>query len=415
MRRTLCHSDYELPAMSEVPLGELLIDARERVPVEAETLYPRVGVRSFGRGLFTRPAVLGADTSYTAFYRLSTGQFVYSKLFGWEGALAVAGPEHDGTFVSSEFPVFRVDTDRLNSRYLAALCQWPVLWERLAHGVTGMGGRRKRVPPAHLLDTSIPLPEMQEQLRITDLLESVVRAARAQDAVHSAAAHLAAGIRQAFFLEHADHLVPLVDLVDVTMGRQRSPRFATGPHMTPYLRAANVKDGVLDLGDVKQMNFDPLDQLKYQLEPGDVLVTEGCGSLTQIGASAQWQAELPSPVCFQNTLVRLRGRPGGASSDFAYQWARHQFETGGFAEIASGTNIYHLGARRLARMLVPRVDSGLEQVLVDSVKSVEALVERSRTAARRTEDLLAALRDQLLGGARSIGDGYDTILIGAYQ
>ena len=36
-------------------------------------------------------------------------QFVYSKLFAWEGALAVVDSEFDGLFVSQEFPTFTID------------------------------------------------------------------------------------------------------------------------------------------------------------------------------------------------------------------------------------------------------------------------------------------------------------------
>jgi type I restriction enzyme S subunit len=42
--------------------------------------------------------------------------------------------------------------------------------------------------------------------------------------------------------------------------------------MVKYLRAANVKDGELDLNDVKAMNFSPEEQKLFQLLPGDVLI-----------------------------------------------------------------------------------------------------------------------------------------------
>jgi type I restriction enzyme S subunit len=56
--------------------------------------------------------------------------------------------------------------------------------------------------------------------------------------------------------------------------------------MVPYLRAANIKDGYLDLSDIKEMNFTPDEQRVFSLNPGDVLVSEGAGSLQAVGASA---------------------------------------------------------------------------------------------------------------------------------
>ncbi|MFF5213414.1 restriction endonuclease subunit S [Streptosporangium sp. NPDC000396] len=135
-------------------------------------------------------------------------------------------------------------------------------------------------------------------------------------------------------------------MAEVALGRQRSPQHAEGPHMVRYLRAANVKDGVLDLSDVQQMNFTPNEQVIFSLRPGDVLVTEGSGSLSTVGASAVWRGELKGPVCFQNTLLRLRPREG-ADGRFLEWWARSAFASGLFASIASGANIFHLSAERV--------------------------------------------------------------------
>ncbi|NED55274.1 hypothetical protein G3I24_30840, partial [Micromonospora aurantiaca] len=112
------------------------------------------------------------------------------------------------------------------------------------------------------------------------------------------------------------------------------------------MRAANVKDGVLDLTDVKSMNFTPQEQAIFSLRPGDVLVTEGSGSLTAVGASAVWQGEVDGTVCFQNTLLRLRPR-AGTDPRFLAWWARSAFGSGVFASVATGANIYHVSAQRV--------------------------------------------------------------------
>ncbi|MBS2965263.1 restriction endonuclease subunit S [Actinocrinis puniceicyclus] len=144
---------------------------------------------------------------------------------------------------------------------------------------------------------------------------------------------------------------------EVVIGRQRAPQHDYGPHMVRYLRAANVKDGTLDLGDVKEMNFSPTEQQIFALEHGDVLVTEGSGSLSSVGAAAVWRGELSGTVCFQNTLLRLRPRAGVAGR-FLGWWARSAFGNGEFASIASGANIYHLSADRVRALpiSIPPVD-----------------------------------------------------------
>ncbi|WBB82091.1 hypothetical protein O7606_12405 [Micromonospora sp. WMMD882] len=128
--------------------------------------------------------------------------------------------------------------------------------------------------------------------------------------------------------------------------------------MVKYLRAANVKDGKLDLSDVKSMNFTPDEQRIFALRPGDVLVTEGSGSLSSVGASAVWQGEIGGPVCFQNTLLRMRPRSGLVDGRFLGWWAQSAFGSGVFASLASGANIYHLSAERVRalRVHLPSID-----------------------------------------------------------
>ena len=122
---------------------------------------------------------------------------------------------------------------------------------------------------------------------------------------------------------------PLRALAEVALGRMRSPDRADGPNMIPYLRAANVKDGSLDLSDVKSMDFNLSEQAAYALRAGDVLVTEGAGSLAAVGASAVWSGEIDGVVCFRNTLSALR--PGEQDARYLMWWARQRTRTPGFS------------------------------------------------------------------------------------
>jgi type I restriction enzyme S subunit len=147
--------------------------------------------------------------------------------------------------------------------------------------------------------------------------------------------------------------------------------------MTRYLRAANVKDGRLDLSDVMEMNFTPAEQRRFALKHGDVLISEGAGSLAAVGAAAVWNGELEGMVCFQNTLIRLRARDG-MDPNYAAWWSRFAYESGLFASVAGGANIYHLGAETVGRLACP-------------VPSLEG----QREIARRLEDDVGSLEHEM--------------------
>src|SRR2546429_6130715 len=108
--------------MSDRPLGDVLTLDRDPVTLEDDQAYATVGIYSYGRGLFDRPLVAGKDTSYSTYYKLHRGQFVYSKLFAWEGALAVVDEHSAGMFVSQEFPTFTIDSTLATPEYFALLC-----------------------------------------------------------------------------------------------------------------------------------------------------------------------------------------------------------------------------------------------------------------------------------------------------
>jgi type I restriction enzyme S subunit len=151
----------------------------------------------------------------------------------------------------------------------------------------------------------------------------------------------------------------LIQVAQVDLGRQRAPEHERGDHIVPYLRSANVGDGRLILDDVKSMNFTPKEQDFFSLRAGDVLVTEGSGSKETVGAAAVFNDEIPAPVCFQNTLLRIRPREGLSDGTFLYWWMRHAHASGMVAAVTTGANIQHLGAESLRGMpiLIPSIEA----------------------------------------------------------
>lgn len=160
------------PSWTMVPLGEVLRLDEDRVEVTLGESYPQVGIRGFGGGLFAKAAVAAEETTYRYFNRLYAGAYVVSQVKGWEGAVAVCGPESEGAFVSPEYRTFRCDPDRLKPAYLAYLCRTSWLHGHLAKLTRGQGARRERLRPEGLLSLRIPLPSMAEQLRIVARLDA---------------------------------------------------------------------------------------------------------------------------------------------------------------------------------------------------------------------------------------------------
>ena len=155
----------------QIPLREVLSQAKDEIPVSPDASYPNVGVLSFARGLFEKPPIEGARTSAAKLCRIRAGQFIYSRLFAFEGAYAGVDDRFDGYFVSNEFPTFDLDQEQVTLGFLTAYFSASTTWEELARESSGLGVRRQRVKPDKLLSHKLWLPPFEEQQRIATLVD----------------------------------------------------------------------------------------------------------------------------------------------------------------------------------------------------------------------------------------------------
>ena len=176
-------------------------------------------------------------------------------------------------------------------------------------------------------------------------------------------------------------------LGEVRLGRQRSPKRATGPHMRPYLRAANVTWDGLDLSDVKEMDFSPREYEIYRLRRGDILLAEASGSADEVGKPAMWADQIAG-CCFQNTLIRVRAFPTIVPYLFCHLLS--DARTGALGRAARGVGIHHLGAQRTeswAVALPPLAEQDRIVAEVDHrlsvIQQAEATIEANLTRAKR--------------------------------
>jgi type I restriction enzyme S subunit len=145
--------------------------------------------------------------------------------------------------------------------------------------------------------------------------------------------------------------VRVKDIGAVQLGRQRAPKYHSGPNMRPYLRVMNVFEDRIDTEDIMEMDFSPEDSERYRLEAGDILLNEG-QSRELVGRSAIYCGEIPG-ACFTNTLVRFRP-DAPIESNYPQIVFLGYLKTGRFQQLASLTvNIAHLGAGRFADMEFP--------------------------------------------------------------
>lgn len=149
-----------------VAMRELVSLRAPDVHVDPSENYDFAGVYSFGRGVFSGQSKLGADFAYPKLTRLRAGDFTYPKLMAWEGALGVVPDECDGLVVSTEFPVFTIDSAKVLPEVLDSHFKNPAVWPVIAGDSTGTNVRRRRLNPSDFLAYGFPLPDKTTQEKI---------------------------------------------------------------------------------------------------------------------------------------------------------------------------------------------------------------------------------------------------------
>jgi type I restriction enzyme S subunit len=331
--------------------------------------------------------LLEGETSFSRTF--TAGDVLFGKRRAYQRKVGV--PDFAG-ICSGDILVFESKNPSLLQEFLPYIVQSDAFFQH-ALG-TSAGSLSPRTNWTQLARFEFALPPLEEQKRTVQILSAISQASSSYALVEDAAKSLLLSLGQELFAREST--ARLSDLVEVRLGRQRSPKTAAGDHMTPYIRAANVKHGALVLDDVKVMDFSPQEQQTYALRVGDVLVSEGSGGRDEVGASCRWLDEASNIVCFQNTVLRLRPiEDSGVSSDLVWFWADYAFRSGIFRSIATGTSIWHLSAARVKKLPFPPAGESVDEQL-QKLRVAEASLAAAKQARADSQRTLAAAREELL-------------------
>lgn len=147
---------------------------RRRVEPVMGGEYPELGVRSFGRGTFHKPALDFLSVGTKKLYAIEPGDLVFNNVFAWEGAIAVAQPEDVGRVGSHRF-ITCVPEERVVTA--GFLCFYFLTDEGLAQigqASPGGAGRNRTLGLKKLDAIEVPVPAYGRQVWF-DRLQAKVR------------------------------------------------------------------------------------------------------------------------------------------------------------------------------------------------------------------------------------------------
>jgi type I restriction enzyme S subunit len=323
-------------------------------------------------------------------YRLQSGDVVLGRR-GEMGRCAVVQGSQEGWLCGTGSLILR-PRQSLDARYLQRFLSSPGTVNKLVGA--SVGSTMVNLNQGILFSLGLPLPPLAEQIRIADKLETVIakidlcRARldrvpqilnKFREAVLEAA--VSGKLTEEWRASNKGHL-PWVDATFgstgyVSGGLTKNATRAALAFRRPYLRVANVYTDRLELDDVTDIGMTQAEWDKTRLQPGDVLIVEGNGSIDHIGRAARWGGDLPE-CSHQNHLIRWRTH-GNVDPRFALLWLMSPVGRSALMDLAStSAGLYTLSISKISKVPI-RVPSTQEQAEV----------------IRRSDDLLA-LADALL-------------------
>ncbi len=144
--------------VDHVRVGDVLSLQRRAVVIEPDDMYEEIGVRSFGRGIFHKEAVRGAELGNKRVFRIEPGDLVLSNVFAWEGAIAVASNAETGKIGSHRFMTFVPIDNRIETSWASWFFRSETGLALIRKASPGSAGRNRTLAIDRFEALEIPFP-----------------------------------------------------------------------------------------------------------------------------------------------------------------------------------------------------------------------------------------------------------------
>lgn len=161
-QETLQHAEWR-------PMREVAPIVRREVVVDPRSDYAELGIRSFGKGTFHKPTLGGIELGSKRVYRIEPGDLLFSNVFAWEGAIAVAKPEDTGRVGSHRFISCVPHDGLVTAEYLRYYFLTDEGMGKIRDASPGGAGRNRTLGLAKLLALAVPMPPIQIQQQFVAL------------------------------------------------------------------------------------------------------------------------------------------------------------------------------------------------------------------------------------------------------
>ena len=264
-----------------------------------------------------------------------------------------------------------------------------------ARGVTIKGVNRKDVE-----ELKIPLPPLGEQKRIAEILGEVSKTIKDTEKIIHNVQGLKRSALRGILDNKSGEYVQLSQISSVQSGITKGRKVQNGITLmpTPYMAVSNVKAGYLDLSEVKQIDASEAEVNRYQLQAGDILLTEG-GDPDKLGRGTIWRNEIPGAI-HQNHIFRVRINPDSGFTSEALMAILESTESKGYflRSAKQTTGISSINKRQLSATPIPVLDKVQIEELTNMWHKIDEVIELYHRKLSLLQELQKSLATRAFAG-----------------
>lgn len=152
-----------------LPMQDVAPVVRRDVVVDHQSSYAELGIRSFGKGTFHKPTLSGGELGDKRVYEIEPGDLLFSNVFAWEGAIAVAKPEDASRVGSHRFISCVPHNGHTTAEYLRYYFLTDEGLSKIHDASPGGAGRNRTLGLAKLMAIQVPTPSLAVQRQFVSL------------------------------------------------------------------------------------------------------------------------------------------------------------------------------------------------------------------------------------------------------
>jgi type I restriction enzyme S subunit len=421
------------PGWQLVRVGDVVRQVEKRVKVDPSKIYKMVGVKWYGEGTFHRETVKGDSLSATYVTPLVPHSFIYNRLFAWKESFAVVPEEHADCFVSSEFPQFIVNEERILPRYLYLFFMCNAIVKEVNKASIGSSAvSRNRFKEEDFLDFEIPLPPLPIQQaiverwqnahkEINDMQNNLIQLEKGmflsfQNEIGRANTS-AISKPKAFILEWKDidrwgvdicwkqknkfdtakfSMTKVKQLCTIGSGgtpSRQNPAYFNGS--IPWVKTAEVMNNII-VNTEETITELGLNNSSAKIYPMGSIIVAMYGQ----GATRGRTAKLGISAATNQACAVLSNFDERIESDYLWIYLMSEYER--LRDLASGNNQPNLNADMIANYQVPLPPLEIQKEIIKQVKRCQLEINREHEAAERKSLEIKAEIEALILGTKSM-------------